>query len=401
MLRKVLTAFALLILALIGAGIYRIHRIDSQLERESREDERKLEPRVITGGGLFEKTKFYAGETLGEISQILVGWPADREGAVLTIVGNRGAHYLDARGELKKQVRFSESVGCPIEVARIDPSGDYGFLTRHESWAVDAIFFDKQGQKLWSYPGGFLKGINDSVAGDVAGNGKLEVVIGFNGNGGLVLVDGEGKKVWQKTGWIVWHVETLDTNGNGRKQILHSNARGQLLVRSASGELIAHYLPDHYVSDFSLTRWGSELQASHILIPSKENSDGCCKPVILVLDSEGHTVAHLDAPLSDLMHRTRGTPVRYAKGSEYYAVLQNHLERSVLFLFDSREQIAYEEVIGDSCLGIAALPGNLGDRLLIGCSGKVWEYSLATAARATVHAVKPSQSNSTPAVDNP
>src|SRR5713226_805256 len=177
MLRKVLIAVALLILAFIGAGIYFIYRTDSQLTRESREDLQKLEPRVITGAGRFEKTTFYVGENLGEIAQILVGWPADREGAALTVVGNRGAHYLGTGGELKKQVRFSESVGCPIEVARVDPSGDYGFLTRDESWAVDAIFFDKQGQKRWSYPGGFLKGIDDSVAGDVAGNGKLEVVI--------------------------------------------------------------------------------------------------------------------------------------------------------------------------------------------------------------------------------
>ena len=375
MLRKILTALALLILAicaLMGVGIYFVH---SHLAREPRGDEQWLEPRVITGGALFQKTTFYAGEDLGEIAQILVGWPADREGAALTIVGNRGAHYLGARGEMKKQIRFSESVECPIEVARIDPSGDYGFLTRHESWAVDAILFDKQGQKRWSYPAGFLKGIDDSVAGDVTGNGKLEVVIGFNGRGGLALVDGEGKKVWQKAEWNVWHVEILDTKGDGRKEILHTNARGQLLVRSASGEIIAHYLPDHYVSDFSLTRWSSELQASHILIPSPISVDGCCKPVILVLDAEGHTVAHLDAPLSDLMHRTRGTPVRYAKEEEYYAVLQNDFVRSVLFLFDSREQIAYQEVIRDSCLGIATLPGKLGDRLLIGCSGKVWEYS--------------------------
>jgi hypothetical protein len=377
MLRKILVVLALLILTFIGAGFYFIHRIDSQAERKSREDQQKLEPRVITGGGRFEKTKFYAGENLGEITQILVGWPADREGADLTIVGNEGAHFLDAGGTQKKQIHFSEFVACTIEVARVDPSGDYGFLTRDESWAVDATFFDKQGQKRWSYPGGFLKGIDDSVAGDVTGHGKLEVVIGFNGNGGLVLVDGGGKKIWQKAEGNVWHVETIDTKGDGRKEILHSNARGQLLVRSASGEIVAHYLPDHYVCDFSLTRWGSEPQASHILIPSKESGEGCCKPVILVLDAEGHTVAHFDAPLSDLMHDTRGTPVRYARGAEYYAVLQNHLERSVLFLFDNNGQIAYQEVIGDSCLGIAALPGKVGDRLLIGCSGRVWEYSPA------------------------
>ena len=379
MLRKILIAIALLIAVLVCAGIYFFHRLDSQLARDSREEQQKLKPGVITGDGQFEKGTFYTGADLGEISQILVGWPAEREGASLTVVGNQGAHFLDVSAALKKQIRFSKNVGCSVEVARLDASGDYGFLTRDQSWAVDAVLFDKHGQERWSYPGGMLKGIDDSVVGDVDGDGKSKMVIGFNGGGGLVLADGEGKKVWQKAEANVWNVEILDTRGDGRQEILHSNARGQLLVRNASGEVIAHYLPDHYVSHFALTRWGSELQASHILIPTKESGDGCCKPVLLVLDAEGKTIAHLDAPLGDLMHRTKGTPVRYTKNAEYYAVLQDRgaLERSMLSLYDNEGQIAYQEILGDSCLSIAALPGKLGDRLLIGCSGKIWEYSPA------------------------
>jgi hypothetical protein len=49
-----------------------------------------------------------------------------------------------------------------------------------------------------------------------------------------------------------WHVETLDTNGDGREEILNSNAKGQLFVRNANGDVIAQYLPGAYVSGLLL-----------------------------------------------------------------------------------------------------------------------------------------------------
>ena len=239
-------------------------------------------------------------------------------------------------------------------------------MTRDQSWAADAILFDKQGQERWSHSGGLVKGIDDSV-GSLDDKGNLQVVVGFNGNGGVVLVDSAGKKIWQKADGNVWHVETLDIDGDGRAEILHSNAKGQLLVRDARGEMIAHYLTRHNVSDFALTRWGTESRAQHILVPSQEMGDGCCKPVVLVLDANGKTISHFDAPLGDLMHVTRGTPVHFPKGPPYYAVLQANrfLSRSMLFLYDAEGKITYHEILAEACLGIATMREKTGDRLLI------------------------------------
>jgi hypothetical protein len=77
------------------------------------------------------------------------------------------------------------------------------------------------------------------------------------------------------------------------------------------------------------------------------------------------------------MHLTKGAPVHYAKEAAYYAVVQNKGagQRSMLFLYDAEGKIAYQEILADSCLGIVALPEKEGDRLLVGCSGKIWEYS--------------------------
>lgn len=302
MLRKILIGLALLACILLAVGIYLSRRVSSQLEREDHEAQLKLQPGVIKGSDQFHKSVFYTAEDMGEVSQILAGWPADREGAAIIVVGNRGAHFLDDNGMLKKQIHFSKDVPCPIKVIRLNASGNYGFLTREQSWSTNVILFDSAGQESWSYRDTLMGGFDDSTSGDLEGDGKMEVVAGLNGGGGLVLLDEAGKKIWQRPEGNVWHVEILDV-GSGQSRILHTNASGQLLVRNAKGEVVSRYLPGHYVSYFSLTRWRNESQARHILAPTKENAASCCKEVIFVLDASGRDCC----PLCFSLRRTNAS----------------------------------------------------------------------------------------------
>jgi|SRR5208282_2010777 hypothetical protein len=386
MLRKILIGFAILLLLLVGAGVYLYHKIQPIL-REAEAKQKMLQPRLIKGDGNFERRAFYAGEGLGDISQIRVGWPADREGADIAVVGAQGAHFVDSAGQVKKKTRFSIEQRCPVTVARIDATGEYGYLTRDESWAVPATLFDKEGQVVWRSKSS--SGVDDSVSGDVTGDGKLSVVIGFNG-GGIVLLDGQGKELWKREESNVWHVETLDTNGDGREEILHSNAKGQLIVRNGNGDVIARYLPNFYVSHFALTRWGQEARPSHILVPISESREGCCKPAFILLDANGKKVTELESPLGDLFTQMSATPVRFGNGADYFAVLKNRVERSMLLLYGEDGQIAYQEILGEPCLGMVALPKKDGERLLVGCTAKVWEYSpaLPTKTVSTQNALK-------------
>jgi hypothetical protein len=232
MLRKITLGIAMLIASVIGLGLYLMHRYESKWEQESREQLQKLEPRVITGDREFTKKVFYAGSDLGEVTQILVGWPAGREAAALTLVGKKKVDFLDANAGLKKQITFSKFTASPLQPVQLDAGGDYGFLTRDQSWAVNVILFDKSGQEVWNYPGE-LSGVDDSTVAEVGPDGKSTVVVGFNGGGGLILINSQGKKIWQKPESNVWHVETLDIKGDGHREMLHSNARGELLVRNA------------------------------------------------------------------------------------------------------------------------------------------------------------------------
>jgi hypothetical protein len=380
MLRKILFGFAILVFLLCAAGLFLYLRIRPRLraiaEQEAKERD-FLQPRLVSGAGIFERRSFYVGQGLGNISQILVGWPADREVADIAVVASQGADFIDSTGRAKKQVRFSIQQWGPVTVARMNSTGEYGYLTRNESWAVPATFFDKEGRVSW-HSGGRWPGIDDSVPGDVFGDGRLCVVMGLNGGGGLVLLDGQGQQLWQKAETNVWHVETLDTNGDGREEILHSNARGQLFVRNATGDVISQYLPGFYVSGFALTRWGDEARATHIIVPTTEGREGCCKPIFVVLDATGKTVAKLESPpLGSSLNQIAAIPVQFGKGRRYFAVLQNSFakERSALLLYDNDGQIAYQEILAETCLGMATLPGIDANQFLVGCASKIWQYS--------------------------
>jgi hypothetical protein len=377
MFRKILIGIAVLVFLLAGGIAFLYVKIRPSLREYAvrAEAERKmLQPRLVKGAGRFERRVFYAGSDLGDISQIHVGWPADHEGADIAVVGSQGADFVDSAGHLKKHVRFSIEQRCPVTVARIDPTGEYAYLTRDESWAVPATLFNKEGAVTWRSKDNW-PGVDDSAAGDVFGNGKVSVVIGFNGSGGIALLDGEGKTLWRKEEANVWHVEMLDTNGDGREQILHSNAKGQLLVRNGSGDVVAQYLPSFYVSHFALTRWGNEARPSHILVPISEPRDGCCKPAFVLLDANGKKVSELDSPMGDLFTRMSATPIQFRRGLNQFAVLENRLGRSMLLLYGSDGEISYQEILDEPCLGVAAVPSKDGERLLVGCAAKIWEYS--------------------------
>src|SRR5277367_2135495 len=379
MLRKVLIGLVIAFILVIGAGAYLYHKIAPSIraaEARTEAQKKMLVPRVITGGEDFGRQPFYTGNGLGTIWQILVGWPADRQGADIAVVGNQGTDFVDATGQVKKQVRLALEQRAPMEVARLDRTGDYGYLTRDESWAVPVTLFDKEGHVLWR-SGDRLPGVDDSVSGDFQGDGELSIAVGLNGSGGLVLLNGQGKQVWKKAETNVWQVEALDTNGDGHDEIVHSNARGQLLVRNGNGDILAHYLPDFYVSNFALTSWAGETQATHILVPVSEVHEGCCKSKIVILDAHGDRVTELDNPLGGLFARFSATPVRFSAGAEYYAVLEDNSpdERSMLVLYAQDGQIAYQEILGESCLGMTAYSTKNTERLLVGCEDKIWEYS--------------------------
>src|ERR1700680_1805354 len=141
MLRKILIGVAVFLMLLVSTGAflyYKIRPTIREAEARAEEEKRLLQPRLLKGEHDFERRVFYTSEGLSNISQIRMGWPADREGADIAVVGSQGADIIDFAGRIKKQVRFSIEQHTPVVVARMSRSGEYGYLTRDESWAVPA-----------------------------------------------------------------------------------------------------------------------------------------------------------------------------------------------------------------------------------------------------------------------
>lgn len=209
------------------------------------------------------------------------------------------------------------------------------------------------------------------AAGDVDGDGILEFAVGFNGGGGVRLLDSKGQMRWRQPDGNVWHVECVDVDGDGRPDIVHSNAGGELKVRDKDGNFIRAGRPQAYFSHFSLCEWPPKRPRPYAL--SSEDD------TIWLFDFDGTTVAHFRAPQAGTLGEARGVLVKLkANEPEYLAVLVAFRTRSasILYVYDPQGALVYQEVLGEDCEAVAASPpGKSGvESLLVGGEGQVWQY---------------------------
>jgi hypothetical protein len=364
-LKIVLSVCLLLLAALVGCTPHK-HELPAEL-RESR---------VLLGSNWVDKKVFYRGNGMGEVSQILMGWPADREGADLMVAGNKGVQFLDLGGHMIKAINFSERFFSPVQVVQLDESGNFGFLTRDESWSGPVLLFDKQGQEIWSYGSRFFSGADDSVAGDIDGDGRPEFAVAHTPK--IHLINRDGREIWTSHDLNIWHLELLPASAGEPGKILHSNAGGELVIQDSQGREMGKYLPGRYVGQFAITRWGTEKRATHILAPNEiASKTDPRRREFFVLDSYGEIVTHFESPRGALLSHLAGTPVSFSDNNSYYALLQSYrpAHRSMLSLFDERSHLAYQEILGENCVAVASAPGKSHEALLVGCEDKIFSYS--------------------------
>lgn len=375
--RKLLIALSVGLLLLTVPIAYFVRLIIRSMPPSYEVPAELRKPRVVTGNNLFGKSIFYRGTGIGEISQILIGWPADREGAELVVAGNRGAQFLDLDGHLRKAIHFSESFFSPLQIVRLDASGNFGFLTRDESWSGPVLLFDNLGQEIWSYGSHIFSGADDSVAGDINGDGKLEFVVARNDK--IDVISRDGHELWTSHDLNIWHLELLPAFDNEQAEILHSNAGGELIVQDPKGHEVARYLPGGYVGEFAITRWGAETQPTHILAPNEiKNEADPLRREFFILDPHGKIVSHFESPLGALLPRLKGTPVSFRGENSYYSLLQSYspANRSLLSLFDGKSHLVYEEILDANCGAVASVLQGSNELLLVGCEDKIWAYAL-------------------------
>ena len=204
-------------------------------------------PGIRVGGESYEKTIWLEDTSLGEITSM-----TDTGKRGLLVAGTAAAGYVKD-GVVRDRVAWAERL-THVEPIDVGGDGHWEFLDRGGHGWQGAALLDGGGQLRFRPATG--QGVDDMAAGHLDADGRLDFVVGYNGGSGVARYDADGREIWRKDDRNVWHVEIVDTDGDGVGEIVHSNAAGQLTVRDASGRVLRRVdPPGSYFSRFSLVRW--------------------------------------------------------------------------------------------------------------------------------------------------
>jgi hypothetical protein len=357
----IISGVAFLVLIIIGGGLvgfYRVRKAFLAAAKFQKVPDDLREAKIVLGHDRFSKEFVVTQADLGLITDF-----EQKPNHELVVVGQNGAVFVKDGNSLNKSISFNK---CSSAVVGVE-LGVGSFLCRG-AWNTNVELFDAAGKTLWSYGGG-LSGIDNAAAGTLGPNATPSVVVGFNGDGGIRRLSAEGKELWKQSDGDVWHVEIVPDDKSGNV-ILHSNAKGQLTMRDANGNVLGRYAPEIYLASFAMTTWGDD--------PDRKKLVASEKGSIYVLSTDGNTVARLPAPGSASMADPKGTRVRFSASVPYFAGLLHYFlwTRSLLYIYDGRNQLVYHEILDHDCDALHATPDENGaENLFVGCEGTVLKYS--------------------------
>ncbi|HEX9668394.1 MAG TPA: hypothetical protein VGC93_02815 [Thermoanaerobaculia bacterium] len=364
----VLAAIGALILCVLGAVVLHRHLLPmiGLLRSPSLAMPASLEkPRVVTGAGFLTKSEFLRDRRPGVISDISV------QDAEIWFAGSLGALVTDPAGAVRSSTPFEQPSEL-VEMIDVEGDGIVEFLNRGGGWQ-DVFLLDHEGQVIWTYGG--RPSVNGIAAGHLDGDGMLDFVAGFNGDGGVRRINRSAKPVWKESDGNVWHVEIVPKPDGTGGEIVHSNARGEIKIRSAGGKLVACTRPRAYFSDFSLCPWPDRAGQNHLL--SAEDD------AIWLHTSRGVLVRRFDAPQTGELGEARGLPVVLpgdARAGLAVVVDFDLWDRSILYLYDSRGGLRYQEILAGRGTSLVHLPAEAGEAFLLGGDGRVHLYKVAPAS---------------------
>jgi len=123
---------------------------------------------------------------------------------------------------LDGKVRRSFPVDARINIlrlARLSGADESEFIGFWKPWGKSVIAFNSAGKILWKQTSG--DAIDDVWAADLDGDGRDEVIVGYNGSGGLQVLDHAGVQRWKNTQLAnVWHVTAGDLVGDKKKEVI-------------------------------------------------------------------------------------------------------------------------------------------------------------------------------------
>lgn len=371
--KKILIGFSFVLNIIFIIGIISMVLITKYADKSmnsSRDNEfKELEiAGVISGKDIVSKKLFFLDERLGAVTDIAFGKLDKNPGIEIGIAGKEKVSFVDKSGSEKSSVYFDNRLQN-VEFIDIDSDGISEFIDRAGPGIRGASFINHNVNILWTY-GGWLGAANMAV-GDINNDKSLEFAIGFTGGKGILLLDKHGKKIWKKRDANVWHVEMVDTNNDGKMEIVHSNASGELTIRNGEGNIIKKFKPPAYFSHFSIIQCMDKKEHKCALF-SKNN-------YIWMIGFDGNVLAKYDAPKSGDQGEAKGIWIKTKNDNISDLIVLVDIgpcqERSVLYIYNPSKQLIYQEILPESCMSLKAISNdNNTQSFYVGCSAKVWKY---------------------------
>ncbi len=174
-------------------------------------------------------------ENLREVWALQGRWggaAADNNAGEVYAINRRGVTRVSPTGEPLGETQLV-SEGQTLRVARFNDAEARNIVTFRQ-WGVAPVVFGADGAVRFRVPD--LTGVNDVIAADITGNGVDELLVGYNGNGGLRLFDHDGNQLWRTRGiGNVWTVTAADIKGDGIRRPVSTSAGGTVHIFDESG----------------------------------------------------------------------------------------------------------------------------------------------------------------------
>lgn len=325
-------------------------------------------PGIRVGAELFARNRYYDdARRIGDIRSLTVLPSAPQQVGSVVVGGVSGAAFLLPGGVLRSFVPFDARVQN-VAVLDLDGDGALEYMDRGGAWRPVGLL-DARGKSLWRYS----SSPDAMAAGDLDLDGDLEFVVGTNGSGGLLVFDERGIELWRRDATNVFSVAVLDTDQNGKPEIVHSHGGptdSGIWIRDGRGEVIRRLRPGF--ESFSIVHWPASDSPPYLLgVGPRE--------LLQIVDFSGHTVAEFKFPDSGHSDAT-GAPIRLGSDGDVYLAVARTLgaasRRSAFYVFDGHSNLIYHEILPSSAIGFAVLPADSSGKedVLLGSGSSVWRY---------------------------
>jgi WD40 domain-containing protein len=205
---------------------------------------------------------------------------------------------LGLDGKVRRTFAVDPDIGT-FRLARLNPTEQTEFVGFRDPWGDSVVAFNAAGKTLWKQTSG--DGIDDVWAADLDGDGWDEVIIGYNGSGGLHVFNHDGKQRWKNTQLTnVWSVTSGHVFGDKQLQVISTGGAAGAQIFDANGTSLKTLKGPFDPLRFGVVRLAKHETFDTILFATSGDDDE--GGITAAVDSRGKTLWTHTLPKRHFVH---------------------------------------------------------------------------------------------------